>query len=153
MVHDDGRDTDCGNDGDETGDVPSVFDILVGDVIGDDVFRAVADTRRRFALYYLLEHRQATVEELTDVVTGWSYAARGKAAGPTDRDAVATGLTHAHLPLLREAGLVTYEPDGDPDDVVTLAPLSDPVRTLLRWAYEREGGGHEQREGPGGNVE
>ncbi|MFC4437150.1 hypothetical protein ACFO3C_05525 [Halostagnicola sp. GCM10023398] len=41
------------------------------DVI-DDAFSVLRNRNRRYALYFLLEHETASLEEVADVVTGWT---------------------------------------------------------------------------------
>ncbi|MFC4552821.1 MULTISPECIES: DUF7344 domain-containing protein [Halorussus] len=102
------------------------------------MFAALADDRRRFALYYLREAGSATVEELATVLVGWLGAREEPTTvtTPGDRRSVQVSLVHAHLPKLAEAGLVDYDEESG---TVTLEPLADSVeRTLDRsFALER----------------
>lgn len=81
----------------------------------DEVFELLASRRRRYALYYL-RGRQESVhrDEMARHV-----AAREAGVSPDDVDDaapshVAASLHHVHLPRLRDAGLVEYDPrQGD----------------------------------------
>lgn len=104
--------------------------------VRDEVFAALRDTDRRLVLYYLREHGSASVEELADVVTGWSSAGSRGMALPADRDDVATALRHRHLPVLEEAGLVTRD---DSTGRVLFDVASAAVEALVTWACREEG--------------
>lgn len=108
------------------------------DIVGvdDAVFDVLANAERRFAIYYLLEHRTASVEDLADVVTGWSGAATHGMATPEDWDRVHAGLLHRHLPAMSDAGLVEYDAAAG---TVRLTISSPTVVELVRWALQREG--------------
>jgi len=114
----------------------------------DAGFRAVADARRRYALYYLRERGSVTLDELATVVAGWLAAreAPAGAGGQADRDGMRLALHHVHLPVLVSAGLVSYDADADADAgavvLESLPPFLDAVldRSLAdeRAAAERE---------------
>lgn len=103
-----------------------------------DVFTALRDRERRYVLYYLLEHRSASVEELADVVTGWSHAGTHGMADRADWDQVQARLSNVHLSQLAESGLVEY------DEVagwVRLTIATPEVTEVIRWAFVRDGSG------------
>ena len=102
----------------------------------DETFRILRSRDRRVALYYLLEHGSAGVEEITDVITGWSAAFDGRVATEADRTRVRTELSMRHLPMLIDASLVARGPD---DETVRLTAKPDPLVSTLRKAVEREG--------------
>lgn len=104
--------------------------------VDDRVFRALGHEVRRFVCYYLLEHRTASVEELADVVTGWSAAETRGMALPADRDRVVVALVHRHLPALAESGLIRYDASAES---VALDVDAEPILALLEWAYRVEG--------------
>lgn len=114
-------------------------DVLLDESVDDEVYRALADGRRRIALAYLLEHSEATVEELADVVAGVAGARGSVVVGPADREAVRIELFHRHLPVLSEARLVEFDPTtGEASG----RRVSEAVRSLLEWSAEpsRPGG-------------
>jgi hypothetical protein len=91
------------------------FDVRGGDGDGDGVtppadalFELLSNAARRRTLWYLLENPQTTLEEVADVLAGW-MAGDGGPVGPTEREAIESGLHHLHLPALAEAGLVVYD--------------------------------------------
>lgn len=110
---------------------------MVLPAVDDEVFVALADRNRRIALYYLRWRRRVDVDSLADVVTGWRHAGRRRAASRADRDRVRAALLGQHLPILVDADLV--EVDGE-TRTVAIRPLSEPVRALIDFAYETEGG-------------
>ncbi|WP_335999777.1 DUF7344 domain-containing protein [Halorientalis halophila] len=77
----------------------------------DARFRAIADHRRRFLLYYLREHGDATRRELADVLTGWLAAVTGSDADARGRERIHIALQHVHLPKLEAEGFVSYDAD------------------------------------------
>lgn len=101
--------------------------------IPDEVYRALSDRDRRYALYYLLEHDDETiaVSELADVVAGWTRASEYGTVSRRERDLVHASLVHRHLPAMAEAGLVRVDDSGES---VTFAVESDQVRELVRIA-------------------
>lgn len=101
----------------------------------DELYRMLADARRRRVLWFLLEHPRTTMEELADVVVGWR-ASTGAVVGPDDRREIAVSLHHVHLPLLDQAGLLCYDHGSG---AVELASLPEGVRTLIRRNYRSEG--------------
>lgn len=103
--------------------------------VDDEVFAALGERARRLALYYLRWRRRADVDELADVVTGWQRADRRGMASRAERDRIRAALHDRHLPVLAEAGLVDYDGAGG---CVSPAQLSEPVRSLVDFAFESE---------------
>ncbi len=105
--------------------------------IPDEVFLALADPYRRFAVYYLRDQGPASVEDLATLLSGWLVADETEAATQTDRENVLGSLRAVHLPKLEAATLVTYDRD---DGVVSPAnSLTQSVDTLLAWTQTFEG--------------
>ncbi|WP_049924990.1 DUF7344 domain-containing protein [Halopiger goleimassiliensis] len=95
------------------------FDAVVAGPTDDDedldaVYEALADERRRTVLSVLgAQYHPISTETLARDVAA-------REAGTTERDvsservaSVRTSLVHAHLPLLAECGLVTYDAEDD----------------------------------------
>ena len=110
--------------------------VLLEPSLDDAVFRAMSDVQRRFALYFLLDRRSASIAELADVVTGWTTATDRGMATRADRERVLLSLRHRHLPTLEQAGLVSVD---HASETVSFATEEAPVHSLIRWAYAREG--------------
>lgn len=70
------------------------------------VFDALADMRRRTALYFLIQRSDgvADIDELVEFITGGDHG-----TCPADRDVVAAELHHRHLPKLEDVGVVEYD--------------------------------------------
>ena len=96
----------------------------------DGLVRVLCDQDRRIALFYLLEHERATVDELADVISGWTHAAEGTVATPADRTRVVASLRSVHLPLLEDSNLVRSDPQSGE---VQLSTLSGQYRTFVEW--------------------
>jgi len=96
----------------------------------DDLFTALASSKRRRLLAVLPTKSAMTLDELTDILVGWQSAADGP-AGPDEWAKVKIELVHAHLPLLADAGLVTYE-----DEEIARTTYPEPVEELVAFAGE-----------------
>ncbi|WP_134669821.1 DUF7344 domain-containing protein [Halorussus marinus] len=110
----------------------------------DAGFDAIADARRRYALYYLRERESATLDELATVVTGW-LAARNDPDGAgsrADRDRTRIDLHHVQLPTLASAGVISYDDQTGGVELESLPAFLDGVldQSLAdeRAAAERE---------------
>jgi hypothetical protein len=99
----------------------------------DALYRVLASTPRRRVLYYLLEHEESDLQDLAAMLTGWEGAAAGETAGPAEYERIRTELTHVHLPMLAETGLVTHDQETGR---VELAALDDEVRDLVRRSVD-----------------
>lgn len=105
--------------------------------VDDEVFVALADRTRRIVLYVLRVREPLDLGELADVVTGWRSAGGVGMANRADRDRTHAALREEHVPTLVDADLVAY--DGA-RETVGLTSHSAPVRSLIDFAYEFEGG-------------
>ena len=101
----------------------------------DGRLEALSNHTRRFVLYYLREHGDATQTELTDVVTGWLATAAGTDADRAAHDERRIALQHVHLPKLRECALVEHDPDTG---VVTLGDYPEWVDDCLDVTFQVE---------------
>ena len=96
----------------------------------DELFTALASSTRRRLLATLPAESTMTLDELTDILVGCQRPGDGP-AGPDERAKVKIELVHAHLPLLDDAGLVTYE-----DEEIARASYPEPVAELVAFAQE-----------------
>lgn len=96
----------------------------------DDLFKALASSKRRRLLAALPAESAMTLDELTDILVGWESTTDGP-AGPDEWAKVKIELVHAHLPLLVDVGLVTYE-----DEEIARAACPEPVEELVAFAGE-----------------
>ncbi|WP_254767499.1 DUF7344 domain-containing protein [Salinilacihabitans rarus] len=106
------------------------------DGLDDDVFRVLRNRDRRYALYFLLEHGTVALDELADVVVGWTNATTYGTASKRLRDGVYVDLTHRHLPAMADVGVVRYDHESGE---VSLS-CSGTVREFVRLACEAETG-------------
>ncbi|WP_435068943.1 DUF7344 domain-containing protein [Haloplanus sp. C73] len=69
----------------------------------DEVFRALADRRRRLVVRYLMNEADgvASYREVTDALAS------------EDAQSAAIPLTHTILPILKEAEIVDYDPERE----------------------------------------
>jgi len=98
-------------------------------------YRALASAHRRRLLYYLLDHGDSTVDELTSVLSGWNATTSGTMQTPADRSKIQLRLKHNHLPRLADADLISYDADGS---TVHIEPLHPHVKDLLQQSIEAE---------------
>ncbi|MDS0261558.1 helix-turn-helix domain-containing protein [Haloarcula sp. S1CR25-12] len=98
----------------------------------DDLFRALANRKRRHLLTALPAQSAMSLDELTDILAGWQTTTDGP-VGPDEWAKVKIELVHAHLPLLADADLITYE-DGEVERV----SYPEPVEELVTFAGEYE---------------
>jgi len=113
---------------------PQSFEGSEGFPPPDDLFRALANDKRRRLLTALDAEGSTELDDLTDLLVGWETTIDGP-AGPDEWAQVKIELVHAHLPLLSDAGLIAYDTDADE---VSLASIADPVESVLHFAGEYE---------------
>jgi len=109
-----------------------------GSRLADDKFyRALAARPRRRLLAYLLEHETATRDDLAAVLVGWETTDSGETAGTDSYRRIRTMLRHSHLPMLDDAGLVTYDSAAEE---VTLRDLDERAVEVLQLSIATEQG-------------
>jgi len=96
----------------------------------NDLFKALASSKRRRLLSVLPAESAMTLDELTDVLVGWQTTVDGP-AGPDEWAKVKIELVHAHIPLLVDTGLITRD-----DEEVMRASYPEPVEELVTFAEE-----------------
>lgn len=99
-------------------------------VTDDDLYRALSATRRRRLLYLLAREadQAASVGELATLLAGWDATEANQLVTAQDRRQIIVDLHHRHVPLLEDAGLVTYD---DTEGMLRLTDLDDRVRDLI----------------------
>lgn len=107
----------------------------VPDLTDDDVYRALAETRRRRLMYVLLIEEETTVGELARVLAGWDAVDTGSMTTPRDHERIVIKLDHEDLPLLEEAGLLTYDRESA---TISLEPLDEAVADLICQSVEAD---------------
>lgn len=79
----------------------------------DAIFEALADERRRLALYYLQKHQTLTLPDLAELLVEHEHdVAANELPGERIRD-VYFSFYHQHLPKLERIGLVRYDQEAD----------------------------------------
>lgn len=102
---------------------------LEGEIPLDEILDVLSDDHARYALYWLGEHPDATLEQLADVVTGIDAAATDAIATPSDRERARIHLYHVVLPKLDAHGYLDFDAD---DRTVTGANVPPEVCSLLK---------------------
>jgi len=93
----------------------------------DEFYRALADRKRRRVLAYLLRHDSCSDEELADVICGWETEPGGMAPVEQHRNVLAL-LRHVDLPILDDAGLLSYDRSRG---TVSASSLQPPIEWLI----------------------
>lgn len=101
----------------------------------DSCLDLLSNQYRRFLLYYLREHGDATLTELTDVLTGWLATLAGTDADRRRFERTDVSLRHVYLPELRAADLVEYDRETG---VVTLESYPTWVDDYLDLTFRVE---------------
>lgn len=73
------------------------------------IFAALSHRRRRYVLYYLRDHGQASLDNLAIQVAAWEQDLSIHEVATEDVDQVLTSLRHSHLLKLEDYGLVEYD--------------------------------------------
>ncbi|WP_254663500.1 hypothetical protein [Haladaptatus sp. W1] len=85
---------------------------LLDPSLDDDVYRALASRRRRYAVYALMEWDRVSMDELADVLTGWLYASEYRMRRRTT-EPVDYGTTPRARPHATEGGIAGYDSSGE----------------------------------------
>ena len=95
-----------------------------------DVFDVLSNRRRQYALYHLKRRpdNRASLVELSRWVAAWEQGANPEELTYEDRKSAHTSLSQFHLPKMREAGLVEFDPD---DGLVRLTDTGAEVEVYL----------------------
>jgi len=100
------------------------------DLVMDDAFDLLSNSRRRYLIYYLVR-RGGSVElgEMTDQITAWEHDTTVDRISSDQRRRVYISLYQTHLPKLAEHGVLTYDDD---EKTVTLADNVDDLVYYLQ---------------------
>lgn len=103
----------------------------------DDLFRVLADRRRRFALYHL-RRTDGTVRlpTLVSAVLEWETGGDPGTVPERRRQRAYLEFYHNHVPMLAEYGLASYDED---DGVVSLETDLGDAAVLVELARARDG--------------
>ena len=137
-----------GIDGDESADRGEESADPAPDL--DEFHQLLSSAPRRRVLYYLQEHPETPLEELSDVVAGWKAVEENAVIGPRERNRIRVSLHHTDVPRLADSGVVEYDRENRE---VTLDPLPDQLSRILHDSreYEQEvrtGGSSSSRQDP-----
>ena len=95
-----------------------------------DVFDVLSNRRRQYALHHLkrrADHR-ASLAELSRWVAAWEQGADPEELTYEDRKSAHTSLSQFHLPKMRDAGVVEFDPEAG---VVRLTETGAEVEVYL----------------------
>ncbi len=117
-----------------SGRVPTIErELDDGELTPTVAFRILANERRRFVLYLLVDRGGTVpVEELAALVGGYHAEQNPERGLPSPAH---RRLYHNHLPRLAEHGIVDYVRD---DEAVTLTDRGEQLEPYLAFARERE---------------
>ena len=102
-----------------------------------DVFNVLSNRRRQYALHHLKRRpdNRASLAELSRRVAAWEQGANPEDLTYEDRKSAHTSLSQFHLPKMREAGLVEFDPE---DGVVRLTDTGAEVEVYLETVRGNE---------------
>lgn len=101
----------------------------------DEVLTLLHERRRRYLLYYLSEQRgPVPVTELVDAVAGMEAEETPIPDGRFDR--VEVELVHSHLPEMKTAEFVEYDPDERVVRLTDEPPAFDAILTIAKVLEE-----------------
>lgn len=93
----------------------------------DSVFEVLSDSRRRYLLFLLRGGSEWSLSEVATKIAAWENGLPERAVDEGERTRVYISLYHAHVPLLCEHGVVTFDetterisPGPDADRVVAV---------------------------------
>lgn len=99
----------------------------------DACFQALADAKRRLAVYYLQEHGQLALADLAELVIEEQRGRPVTAIADEQVKELYLSLYHTHLPVLENAGIARYDQERD------LVAKTDETEPLLRDVQESVG--------------
>jgi hypothetical protein len=106
------------------------------------LFGILADDRRRYVLYYLLEaDGRGTLADLADQLAAREAETAVDALEERERKSVATDLHHVTLPRLADRGLVDFDPETGK---VTATERLRQAEPFLDFAQTTEPAAHER---------
>ncbi|NHN43156.1 ArsR family transcriptional regulator [Halorubellus sp. JP-L1] len=95
----------------------------------DAEYRALAETNRRRVLRYLRNVEDgSTLQDLATVLAGWESTESDRVVSNDRRRELMVALHHVHLPVLADAGLLSYDSN---DGTVALESIPDAVEEAL----------------------
>lgn len=75
----------------------------------DHVYEALANPRRRYLCYTLLEEDEWSLTELATKIAAWEGGVPEHAVTEHQRDRVYVALYHAHVPKLVDEGIIAFD--------------------------------------------
>lgn len=105
----------------------------------DATLEALANQRRRYALYHLQDCTTATLREIARQVAAWESNRPAEVAELDPNDRVYADFYHRHLPKLADANVIEYDPR---EELVRYdcPEVVERVLELARWVESPEGG-------------
>lgn len=94
----------------------------------DYVYEALAHARRRYLCYSLLEDTRRSLTELATEIVAWEDDVPEEAVTQRHRDRVYVSLYHTHVPMLVDAGIVSFD---EANGTITAAENADEVLAAL----------------------
>ena len=93
---------------------------LSEDELLDTLYKALANRKRRRMLRYLADHPEPIpTSQLATEMSALEYGSESSAVPTEQQSDTHVSLSHVHLPMLNEAGMVSWDRDND---TVAIAP-------------------------------
>lgn len=107
---------------------------LPGSVLDDDaLFEALANERRRYLLYTLLEDDAWTLDELAGKVAAWETDRPVSSVDEADAERVYASLYHAHVPKLADLEIIEFDRRTE---TIAKGPNADQALSVLELTGE-----------------
>lgn len=84
-----------------------------GRLLLNQIFGSLADSRRRYVLYYLRDCERASIDDLATQIVAWERGIPRADVSDQVHRRVKTDLVHNHLEKLEENKLIEYDPAGE----------------------------------------
>lgn len=118
------------------GGPPGVEQSDGSDLSRDTIFFALSNRRRRHVLHYLKQQDgPVRLRDLTEQVAAWENGVPKEGVPSNQRKTVYTSLRQTHLPMLQNAGVVTYD---DSIDNISLTPKVQELDVYLEVVPEND---------------
>lgn len=106
----------------------------------EDGLDVLSNSRRRHVIRLLAESDDGalTLRELSRHIAARENNKALEEVKSDDRKAIYVGLYQAHLPVLKEKGVVDFE--GEPSGIITATPAVDTLAEVLKVAGDHLGG-------------
>lgn len=121
--------TDSNSSTDTADDAGS--DVLEARLDNDELFRSLADQRRRYVLHHVFEEGVGSLRELARRLAAFESGIAVDAVSDEEIAPRYTSLHQAHVPVLADLGIVEFHRG---EEAITAGPKAEHTRDVLEYA-------------------